>query len=274
MTMPDLPSGVPVAPASDLTIVNQQLRFPKASLREPRGSGFIHLAAEIDRIWPFGLGPASRAKRAAVDGAITLARRLERSDSVIRADVLVARFIPPGQGRELDRRTHVHQARFDLSVLIETTDPSSAAALQQDETYAQLVSLLERHSRYLHVVRAWNARSLGEVNKKRDGVFLFNYFYADDVAKLLPVWEYTAGWFEAKTGLDNSTLLIPAEGEKSQYGIINHCRWDHWRDVLPDLRFRPTFRRYVLANFYANGIVPMPVLYRLADPSGRHSDKR
>jgi hypothetical protein len=272
--MTDRPFAVPVAPASDLNIVNKQLRFSKATQCEPRRSGFIHLAAEIDRVWPFGLGPTSRAKRAAVDGAITLARRLEQVDSVIRADVLVARFIPPGQGRELDHRTHVHPARFDLSVLIETTDPSAAAALQQDETYTELVSLLERHSRYLHVVRAQNARSLGDVDKTRDGVFLFNYFYADDTAKLLPVWEYTAGWFEAKTGLDNSTLLIPFEGEQSQYGIINHCRWDHWRDVLPDLRFRPTFRRYVLANFYANGIVPMPVLYRLASPSGRHTGPR
>jgi hypothetical protein len=102
------------------------------------------------------------------------------------------------------------------------------------------------------------------VDHGRDGVFLFNFFHADDLKKLTPTWEYTAGWFQEKTGLDNSEVLMPAEGEQSQYGIINHCRWDRWRDILPDLIFRPTFRSYVMANFDANGVVPMPILYRLA----------
>jgi len=77
------------------------------------------------------------------------------------------------------------------------------------------------------------------------------------------VWEYTAGWFTAKTGLDNSTLLIPLEGENSQYGVINYSRWDHLSDIIPDLLFRPSFRKYVLDNFEMNGIAAMPILYKL-----------
>jgi hypothetical protein len=33
-------------------------------------------------------------------------------------------------------------------------------------------------------------------------------------------------WYQAETGLDNSTLLAPIEGETSDFVIVNHARWD------------------------------------------------
>ena len=95
-------------------------------------------------------------------------------------------------------------------------------------------------------------------------MFLFNYFHGEAPKKLIPIWEYTAGWFEDRTGLDNSELLVPEADQGSEYGLINHCRWDHWHDILPDLALRPSFKRYVLDNFAANGVSPMPILYGLA----------
>jgi hypothetical protein len=59
-------------------------------------------------------------------------------------------------------------------------------------------------------------------------------------------------------------VLLPAEPAKSQYSIINHCRWDRLRDILPSLIFKRTFRSYVLDNFAANNVAAMPTLYRLA----------
>jgi hypothetical protein len=257
-----------VADSTDgITIVNRHLQFPKARLVQPNASGYLHVAAEIDRIWPFGLGPVSSRKRDALARTLALAERLETLEPVLRAPVFVARFSVPGLDKRMASRPHVHVARFDLVVLIETIDPSEAAELQRHAFYAELVSMLEANSDYVHVVRARNTRKMGEVDASRDGVFLFNYFHGDDPTKLIPVWYYSAGWFQTRTELHNSILLEPDEGQKSQYGIINHCRWDHWHDVLPDLRFRPTFRSYVLANFDANGVVPMPILYRLASRS-------
>lgn len=261
------PHGAPdvIADSTEgINIVNRRLQFPKARLVEPNPSGYIHIAAEIDRIWPFGLGPVSAKKRNAVARALTLSERLQKLDRVIRASVFVGRFIPPGQGARMESRPHVHVARFDVVVLIETSDPQRAAELQKHELYTEFVTMLRDNSRYVHVVRARNARKMGEVDVSRDGVFLWNYFHGDEPSKLIPVWYHSAGWFQTKTALHNSILLEPEEGQRSQYGIINHCRWDHWHDVLPDLRFRPTFRSYVLANFDANGIVPMPILYGLA----------
>jgi hypothetical protein len=82
---------------------------------------------------------------------------------------------------------------------------------------------------------------------------------------MLDLFDYLAGWFEVETGLDNSTLLVPVEGEQSDYTAINHARWDA---RLPRLAWeqlaKKSFRTYVLANLKANHVSAMPVLYRLA----------
>ena len=79
------------------------------------------------------------------------------------------------------------------------------------------------------------------------------------------MWDYLAGWYEAETGLDNSTLLEPLEGEQSDYVLINHARRDgnlllFMARQLP----KKSFRSYMLANLKAHHLAAMPVLYRLA----------
>jgi hypothetical protein len=39
-------------------------------------------------------------------------------------------------------------------------------------------------------------------------------------------WDYLAGWYQVETGLDNSTVLAPLEGEATNFIIISHARWD------------------------------------------------
>jgi hypothetical protein len=87
----------------------------------------------------------------------------------------------------------------------------------------------------------------------------------DPAPLAVEVWDYLAGWYEAETGLDNSTLLEPLEGEQSDYVLINHSRWDgnlllFMARQLPE-KF---FRSYMLANLKAHHLAAMPVLYRLA----------
>lgn len=53
---------------------------------------------------------------------------------------------------------------------------------------------------------------------------LENYFYADGIKQNVEVWNYTAGWFEKETNLDNFTLLLPLKNDNSDYSVINHCR--------------------------------------------------
>ena len=107
-----------------------------------------------------------------------------------------------------------------------------------------------------------NVRSMGEVDHERDGVFLFNYFYSDRLDRNLAVFNYTAGWFQDQTGLNNSTVILPRE--KTDYTMINHARWNRLLDILPALLFKASFREFVLRYFEANQTAAMPILYRLA----------
>ena len=247
---------------NNLNVVNADDRFNKVSLSQTTGSGYIQLAAEVDRRPPFF--PSSKTKRNLLSTCKQLCQKIEEQEDVISAITFKALLIPPGRGKFLKQRPDVHIARFDVVVLIETSSPASAKALRDEAIFKELETSMRKASGYMHIITATNVKSMGPVNHQRDGVFLFNYFYADDTDQNLAVWEYTAGWFEQETGLDNSTLLLPENQESSEYPIINHCRWDSIWDILPSILFKPTFRSYVLKNFEANRTAAIPILYRLA----------
>jgi hypothetical protein len=246
-----------------LTVANESVRFPKVKLVEPVPSGYIQIAAEVDRRPPFL--PNSRKKRELIAKCKEWCERLEADPSVVSAVVFDALIIPPGRGEFIKERPgKIHVARFDLAVLIETTGPEAADAVKASSVYPKMERAIREAATFTHAITATNVKRIGPVDHNRQGVFLFNYFFADDTAQNLAVWEYTAGWFVQETGLNNSTVLLPREGERSNYNIINHCRWDRLRDVLPSLVFKKTFRTYVLANFEANRVAAMPILYRMA----------
>lgn len=244
-------------------------------IQPPNAYGYIHLAGEVERPRPFRKPGA--AKRALLGELKRLAHALRDGEpDVARADVFDAFLIPPGskEGRRVLERGNydVHVAEFDVVVLVECTSPVAAARVRKQPAFLALEAALTGAATYVHCIVARNPKRIAEVDKDRQGIFLFNYFFAADIAGkgaegvdiLLGVWEYTAGWWTAKANLDNSTPLQPLEGEPSQYSLINHCRWNRARDILPHLIFRPTLGRFVLANFTANDIMAMPILYRLA----------
>ncbi len=77
-------------------------------------------------------------------------------------------------------------------------------------------------------------------------------------------WDYLSGWHAVETGMDNSTLLLPLEGEQSDYTMINHARWDGLLSFIWQQFTGEGFRTYVLANLDANHVGAMPILYHLA----------
>jgi hypothetical protein len=113
---------------------------------------------------------------------------------------------------------------------------------------------------------ARNVRRIGDVDThNRDGLFLFNHFAADDPDVMLELWEYLAGWYVKETGLRTSVALIPADGEASDYTIVNWARWDvalirhFWHQLS-----KRSFFRYVTANLDANRAASTPIYCRLA----------
>lgn len=236
----------------------------KAELVRPARSGYVLLAAEVDPHPPF-LWP-SRTKRHLIEDLARWCARVARRPGVLEAVAFKAILVPPTGEPGFLRRRHgqYHRARFDLALLVETDTVERAEALADDAEFSALETHIRSEAGHVYVVTAANTRRIGKVDHRRDGVFLFNYFYADSVAQNLAAWEYTAGWFQNETGLDNSTVLAPTRPELSQYTLINHCRWDRLTDVLPSLVFKRSFRDFVLAHFDANDTAPMPILYRLA----------
>jgi hypothetical protein len=98
-------------------------------------------------------------------------------------------------------------------------------------------------------VTARNIKRVGDVDKSRPGTFLFNYFVGENPQVVLELWDYLAGWYQVETGLDNSTVLAPLEGEASNFIIINHARWDgSLVSVLAKQSAKKSFRSYVLGN--------------------------
>ena len=81
--------------------------------------------------------------------------------------------------------------------------------VQATEPYRFLVEAVTEAATEVHVMPARCPKRVGDVDKTRQGLFLFNYFIADDAAVALQLWEHLAGWYAVETGLANSTLLEP-----------------------------------------------------------------
>ncbi|MFD1936584.1 hypothetical protein ACFSKW_34440 [Nonomuraea mangrovi] len=227
----------------------------KARVLPKTGDGFLMLAGEVGT-WRGGYF-ASPPMQTAAD-----LKALASGIEACEANVFRAVLRTPGEGDELLAARGIRPARYDIVVLFRTASVEAAQALRENVTYREIVKAMGAAARRTHEIVAANAGRLGDVDHSQDHCFLFNYFYADDHETLLKVWEYTAGWFQAKTALPNSALMQPLEGESCDYGLVNHASWPGWRTFLPSLMFRPTFRSFVLANFKANGVAAQPIIYR------------
>ena len=249
---------------NNLKIVNKQLNYDKVSLINPANSSYIHIASEIDKKrTPFFITTSSKKKKLIKECKICC-NELNQIKGVIEISLFKATIIPPGMGEYVKENLNkIHLAKFDFVILIEVTSEKICSEIKDHSVYKTMLNEIEKVSSYSQVMTASNIKRIGNVNHKKQGVFLFNYFSAENTEQNLQVWEYTAGWFEKETELDNSTLLFPLNEDKTTYSIVNHCRWDKYIDILPDLIFKKTFKKYVLDNFYANNVGAQPILYKV-----------
>lgn len=231
-------------------------------LQEPSQGGYVLLAGTVDRRAPFLPSRRSRRVIAALGPKVA---ELAKQPHVVQADLFVARLVAPGMGHELLKERAVTPAGFDVVVLVQTDDIDSAKTLRDNDIYAGVHRELERASSHTHEIVARNVRRIADVDHTKPSVFLFNFFYADDNARLVPVWEETSKWFVDNTKLPDSVVLEPLPGESDEYGIVNHASWPHFRTFLPHFALRPSFRSFVLKTFADNGIAAQPILYRRVD---------
>jgi len=250
----------------ELKIVNPDPKYPPIRLIEPTTRGYIHVAAEV-RPPRLPFLPSGRQKSELLSRLTELASQLRQLDAVEQVTLFDAIAIAPVRSAYLKGRGNsLHVPRFDIVVLVETTSPTTAREVLRTEPYQALVNALRAQAKDMHITAARNAKRVGDVDKTTQGTFLFNYFVADDAEVMLQLWDYLAAWYAVETGLDNSTLLVPLDGEHADYLAVNHARWD---ESLPVVMFRQLFKKsfwtYVLANLEANHVGAMPILYRRAD---------
>jgi hypothetical protein len=245
----------------DPTIVNAKPRYRPATLVEPPGFGYLLLSADVEP--PTGLRPfpgTSATKTALLGRLKNAAAELARLDAVERATVYRTVLAPPPAGYA---RTVEGPARFDVQVLAETTSPDEIAGVEATEAYTQLRKELDTEASRVDVMRARCVKCIADVDKSRPGLFLFNYFVAEDADLALRLWDHLTGWFMTETGIDNSTVLQPTD--RSQYTFVNHARWDYG---VPRLWLRmftkPSFWSFVQKNMNKNRTGSMPTLCRLA----------
>lgn len=219
----------------------QGASFPRATFVAPLPYGYIYAGLTVD---PPDHGPFVRgsARRDAVlDKWQAISHQLEDLPAVVSASTYRARLIPPLEG----------MPRYDVLLLIQTTSPDAIADVQGSQPYQQLDVDF--------VMTARNTKRIGDTDKTRSSTFLFNHFTATDPDSAVSVWENLTGWYTAKTGVDNSTLLQPI-GE-APYAFINYVRLPHGpvRFLLNQF-IRPSFYSFVRAKLRANDMTALPLL--------------
>lgn len=244
-----------------MKLVNDQLAVP-VRLTDPTGNGFLVLAAETGR-WCGPLALPSRTRRRLTGRLTWWTEQLARRHDVVESVVFRGALRPPGEGSALLARAGVRPARYDLVVLIRTTGVDAIDSVRADAAYLAMVAEIDRTARYSYRMAAGNAARIADVARCSDHWFLFNYFHCDSAETVYATWEYTAGWFQRRTSLPDSTLLAPRPGEPTDYSVVNHASWPTLWTFLPHLLFDRTFRSFVLANFKANDVAAQPIIYRL-----------
>jgi hypothetical protein len=249
----------------DFAMVNASPKWEKAPLIEPSSLGYIHIGAAVSP--PSRPGPVFRLggeKKALLRTLKERATALEARPDVERVTVFRATAFMPG-GEYIKEHPEKPPANFDVVVLVETRSPDDVAVVQDSDEYKALMGELEPVSKRLHIIRARNLKRIGDVDKTRQGTFVFNHLIGDNPDVLLEHWEWLGGWYLVETGLDNSTLFTPIEGQQSDYVAINNARWEI---SLPHLILKQlpkrSFWNYVTKNLDAHNIGAWPVFYKLA----------
>lgn len=238
-------------------------RWTRAQLVEPSAAGYVHVGVSSGP-WRGPVPTPRRARRHILRRMHLAQQALRTHPSVARVDVFRALLRPPGGGDRVPGGEQ-RSVAYDAVMLVETSDLGTAEDLLEQSPLADAVGDLRQLGTDVVAFAGANVRRIGPVDHDRQGVFLFNYFTAADIEDNLFAWQYTAGWFQDQTGLDNSTVIQPADASVP-YRLVNHCRWDNLRDVVPSLALKPSFRRFVLRVFAENGVAPHPILYRLHRP--------
>ena len=218
---------------------------------DPLTCGFVYAAWRVD---PVTVGPfvrSSAVRRRKLDEIRAIVQALAQLPEVDGVRVFEASFIPPLRG----------MPRFDVVMLVRTQSRENAARLAEDGRL--------RQANPTALFLAANAARFGVTENADAGVnYLLNHFTgSSDPSEAVAVWRKLSGWFVAKTGVDNSTLLRTEES--APYVLINYVRIPGTVvGFLLGQLLRPSFHRYVRALLKRHQLTSRPLFVREV-PVGR-----
>lgn len=211
----------------------------------PLPDHYLYVGLAVDPPMRVPVVRHSARREAALDRCRALVRELEQTEQVADATVFETVLIPPVPC----------VPRFDITLLVRATAPDVLTQVRQADLWSQLEPGL--------MMDAANTRRIGDTERARSATFLFNHFTAADADSAVTAWEKVAGWYTAKTGVDNSTLLRP--GDAAPYALLNYVRLpgSAVRFMLNQLA-RPSFHSHVRRTLKANDMTALPLLVRPA----------
>lgn len=241
------------------TIVNSKYDRGVAALVTPPPYGYLLLGATIAPPKGPPITRPSAARRSVLREVARHVTRIGALDPVARATGYRAVLIAPARPPAF--RPSLEPPRFDVTVLIETDSPGALPEAAGAPEVVALRGLLRGAASRVKEMHARCVKAIADVDKPPTGTYLFNYWAAADRATALEVFDHLATWFQAHTGLTNSTVL--QGGEDDEFAFVNHARWDAGLFAISAQQFlRPSFHRYVRPTLSANHIQVYPALYR------------
>ena len=212
---------------------------------EPLSSTFIYVAWSVDpvRVGPF-VRPSDRRRRK-IDEIRGIAGELTDHPKIEGVRLFEAAFMPPLPDIP----------KYDVVMLARARSSESAAQILQDPQLARTEPTT--------VFLAANGARFGvtENGTARANILLNHFVGPEDRSAAVTAWRALSGWFTAKMGVDNSTLLRTEDA--APYVLVNYVRLPATVvGFLLNQLLRPSFHSYVRALLKRHQMTSLPLFVR------------
>jgi hypothetical protein len=219
--------------------------YQEPSLLEPLSCSFLYVAWSVDpvRVGPF-VRPSDRRRRK-IDEIRHIAGVLTDDPEIDGVRLFEASFMPPLPD----------MPKYDVVMLARAHTTESAAQILQDRRLARI----EPTTAFV----ATNGARFGVTeNGRADANILLNHFVGpSDRSAAVKAWRALSGWYTAKVGVDNSTLLRTEDG--APFVLVNYVRLPATVvGFLLNQLLRPSFHRYVRALLEHHRLTSLPLFVR------------
>lgn len=226
-------------------------RYPPPPFGEVIPGSFVYFGWSVDpkRVGPFVRNSAARDREQV--RLQTIAAGLARCAHVLAVNLFRTTVIVPVEGVPL----------HDLVMLVRVPDGAAAAGILEDENL--------RATKPLVAFTAHNGARFGltEDGSPRPNILLNHFAGPDGGGGALDAWRALSAWFAAKTGIDNSTLLVPEPS--APYVLVNYARIPGPVPAFMARQLlRPSFYRYVRTLLAQQRLTSLPIFARPVDLEG------